>query len=426
MRDRLAGSQRTTEVKAIADYSYKMSSFSGDGYCLVGDAACFLDPVFSTGVLMAMTSGSLAADTVARALATKGRVDAADFRRFEKIYRRGVARFTRFVHGFYEPAMLETFYTRAPIQIVERAVTTVLGGRRVLPDAARTLLRGDVPCLRLPRRNPAGAARARRVRARDGHRHAGDLRNKNPSAALTDGATAPTKRHRQPPSGDGDHPRTTHGGHAMRTTLGMIGLAAAGLALAGCATTQAPQRDAKAMTFFVTSTGPGKGADLGGLAGADQHCQKLAHGGRRRAAHLARLPQHPGARGPNFVNARDRIGNGPWQNINGVVIARRRRRAARAGEQAQQADGGRREGRHRERPQREAEHARHPDGLAARRHRVRRRAVRGHDVRQLDQERRGGLGDARPPRPHRADRHGVGEIVELVAPRAAAAIRKAS
>ena len=44
--DRLEGSQRTTEVKAIADYSYKMSSFSGDGYCLVGDAACFLDPVF--------------------------------------------------------------------------------------------------------------------------------------------------------------------------------------------------------------------------------------------------------------------------------------------------------------------------------------------------------------------------------------------
>jgi len=131
--DRLEGSQRTTEVKAIADYSYKMSSFSGDGYCLVGDAACFLDPVFSTGVLMAMTSGSLAADTVARALATKGRVDAADFRRFEKIYRRGVARFTRFVHGFYEPAMLETFYTRAPLQILERAVTTVLAGGVFFP-----------------------------------------------------------------------------------------------------------------------------------------------------------------------------------------------------------------------------------------------------------------------------------------------------
>ena len=110
----------------------------------------------------------------------------------------------------------------------------------------------------------------------------------------------------------------------MRTTLGMIGLAAAGLALAGCATTQAPQRDAKAMTFFVTSTGPGKGADLGGLAGADQHCQKLATaaGAAPRSWRAYLSTQAPALNDPNFVNARDRIGNGPWQNINGVVIAR--------------------------------------------------------------------------------------------------------
>jgi len=109
----------------------------------------------------------------------------------------------------------------------------------------------------------------------------------------------------------------------MRTTLGMIGLAAAGLALAGCAT-QAPQRDAKAMTFFVTSTGPGKGGDLGGLAGADQHCQKLATaaGAAPRTWRAYLSTQAPALNDPNFVNARDRIGNGPWQNINGVVIAR--------------------------------------------------------------------------------------------------------
>ena len=139
VRDRLIGARRTTDVKAIADYSYKMSSFAGDGYCLVGDAACFLDPVFSTGVLMAMTSGALAADTVAAALARKGRVDGTDFRRFERIYRRGVARFTRFVHGFYEPAMLETFYTRAPIAAIERAVTTVLAGGVFFPTLGARL-----------------------------------------------------------------------------------------------------------------------------------------------------------------------------------------------------------------------------------------------------------------------------------------------
>jgi hypothetical protein len=104
----------------------------------------------------------------------------------------------------------------------------------------------------------------------------------------------------------------------------MIGLAAAGLTLVGCATTQAPQRDARAMTFFVTSTNPGKGADLGGLAGADQHCQALAQaagaGQRTWRAYLS--TQAPALNDINFVNARDRIGTGPWQNANGVVVAR--------------------------------------------------------------------------------------------------------
>ena len=134
VRELLAGSQRTTDVKAIADYSYRTSSFSGDGFCLIGDAACFLDPVFSTGVLMAMTSAELAAETIDHSLRSKGRIDARDFRRFERIYKRGVARFARFVHGFYEPAMLETFYTKAPNQWIERAVTTVLGGGVFFPS----------------------------------------------------------------------------------------------------------------------------------------------------------------------------------------------------------------------------------------------------------------------------------------------------
>jgi flavin-dependent dehydrogenase len=134
VRELLAGSQRTTDVKAIADYSYRTSSFSGDGFCLIGDAACFLDPVFSTGVLMAMTSAELAAETIDHSLRSKGRIDARDFRRFERIYKRGVARFARFVHGFYEPAMLETFYTRAPNRWIERAVTTVLGGGVFFPS----------------------------------------------------------------------------------------------------------------------------------------------------------------------------------------------------------------------------------------------------------------------------------------------------
>jgi hypothetical protein len=74
-----------------------------------------------------------------------------------------------------------------------------------------------------------------------------------------------------------------------------------------------------AMTFFVTSVGIGKGANLGGLQGADRHCQSLAQaagaGGKTWHAYLS-------TQGSGAVNARDRIGKGPWQNAKGVVIAK--------------------------------------------------------------------------------------------------------
>ena len=82
------------------------------------------------------------------------------------------------------------------------------------------------------------------------------------------------------------------------------------------------------MGFFITSVGSGKGADLGGLAGADAHCQKLATaagaGAKTWRADLS-VPGSFGsasAPGTPSVNARDRIGNGPWFNAKGVLIAR--------------------------------------------------------------------------------------------------------
>lgn len=75
------------------------------------------------------------------------------------------------------------------------------------------------------------------------------------------------------------------------------------------------------MTFFVTSAGRGFGGNLGGLAGADAHCQQLAsgvgHGDRTWRAYLSA----PAADGRPAVHARDRIGRGPWANAAGVVIA---------------------------------------------------------------------------------------------------------
>ena len=76
------------------------------------------------------------------------------------------------------------------------------------------------------------------------------------------------------------------------------------------------------MTFFITSVGSGKGGDLGGLAGADQRCQALAQaagaGNHTWRAYLS----NSAADGKVAVNARDRIGKGPWQNAKSVVIAK--------------------------------------------------------------------------------------------------------
>jgi hypothetical protein len=90
---------------------------------------------------------------------------------------------------------------------------------------------------------------------------------------------------------------------------------AACLALLCAAPLQAQQAN---MSFFVTSAGPGKGADLGGIAGADKHCQELAQaaGAGAKTWHAYLSTQGAGA-----VNARDRIGRGPWMNAKGVVVA---------------------------------------------------------------------------------------------------------
>ena len=108
----------------------------------------------------------------------------------------------------------------------------------------------------------------------------------------------------------------------MRSMVRMAWLAAAGVvSVAGCASMQpGPQN----MSFFLTSVGPGKGGDLGGLEGADRHCQSLAQaaGAPQRTWRAYLSTQAPQLNAPGFVNARDRIGTGPWQNAKGVVIAR--------------------------------------------------------------------------------------------------------
>jgi hypothetical protein len=107
---------------------------------------------------------------------------------------------------------------------------------------------------------------------------------------------------------------------ALRKTVSRICFGMAGLA-AVAMTAPAHAQSANA-SFFVTSVGVGNGGNLGGLAGADNWCQQLAQavgaGGKTWRAYLSTQA----ADGKPAVNARDRIGKGPWQNVKGVVVAK--------------------------------------------------------------------------------------------------------
>ena len=79
--------------------------------------------------------------------------------------------------------------------------------------------------------------------------------------------------------------------------------------------------DAASMSFFLTSVGKGDGANLGGLEGADAHCAALAKAAGSAKTNWKAYLSTTAPQGEAGVNARDRIGKGPWQNFNGVVVA---------------------------------------------------------------------------------------------------------
>jgi 2-polyprenyl-6-methoxyphenol hydroxylase-like FAD-dependent oxidoreductase len=131
----LGGARRVSGVHGVSDYSAHSSKLGGDGWVLVGDAATFLDPVFSTGVFLAMATGERAARAIDRALARKGRVDARDLARYQSHANRMYARFRRFVYNFYDPVFFEAFTTPRPPEGIRAAIVTTLAGgvERVSP-----------------------------------------------------------------------------------------------------------------------------------------------------------------------------------------------------------------------------------------------------------------------------------------------------
>jgi flavin-dependent dehydrogenase len=135
MMELLHGSRRISGAHGVSDFSSSATRLGGDGWALVGDAATFLDPVFSTGVFLAMATGERAAAAIDRALSRKGRLDARDLRAYERQANRMFARFRKFVYNFYDPVFFDAFCTPHPPETIRAAVTTTLAGgvERVSP-----------------------------------------------------------------------------------------------------------------------------------------------------------------------------------------------------------------------------------------------------------------------------------------------------
>jgi flavin-dependent dehydrogenase len=123
----LASARREWPVRVEKDFSFGSRAYAGDRWVLAGDAGSFLDPVFSTGVAIALESGLEAAQAVGEGLKT-GDLTARRFHRFARRQRRRYLSFRRFVVGFYTPEFRDLFFTEEPPQRMFRSLVTVFAG----------------------------------------------------------------------------------------------------------------------------------------------------------------------------------------------------------------------------------------------------------------------------------------------------------
>jgi flavin-dependent dehydrogenase len=123
----LARATAVTKAQFEADYSYLHSCQAGDRFVLVGDAGAFLDPIFSTGVLLAMQSGLEAAEVLSAGL-NSGNLGAGAFRRYERQVERRYMHFRRFAVGFYDPAFRDFFLSPSSRFGLYEALLSVLAG----------------------------------------------------------------------------------------------------------------------------------------------------------------------------------------------------------------------------------------------------------------------------------------------------------
>ncbi len=126
--DGLKSAERVTPVHSAANFSYATAPTVGDRFVAVGDAVTFVDPIFSTGVFVAMRSAELAATEILRAF-RDNRFEAARFARYERRVKKGVRPFLRFIRSYYDPAFLDVFLApRSTLGTLDSVISVLAGG----------------------------------------------------------------------------------------------------------------------------------------------------------------------------------------------------------------------------------------------------------------------------------------------------------
>lgn len=163
---RLTGSVRTRPVEASADFQYRVRRLAGDGWVVVGDAGAFIDPVFSTGVHLAVTGAWRASRAAGAALGRGRQPRAGDFAGYARRTRAALWMYSRFIYAWYDPSFRQVFmrppHGKTGVELLKREVVSVLAGSvsptwRVLP-AIEILLMFARARRRAERSNGSGAA----------------------------------------------------------------------------------------------------------------------------------------------------------------------------------------------------------------------------------------------------------------------------
>jgi len=136
--ERMQGARQKFPARSIANFSYIMDRYAGNGYVLVGDAGAFLDPVFSSGVFLTMKSAQLVANDILRSF-RENDFSAHQFADYEKRIRGAQKIFFKFIKGWYDPAFLDLFFYPRNIFGLKSAITTMLAADLYDPRNLRRL-----------------------------------------------------------------------------------------------------------------------------------------------------------------------------------------------------------------------------------------------------------------------------------------------